>query len=105
MIVEIVSFDMPPGLDNDGVIADARSVVAHWQSNPDLIRKHFVKSADGKIAGIYVWPNEAAGRKAHDAAWLERFQERTGTKPTITYYDMFMLIDNEAGTVSEFPLP
>jgi len=104
MIVEFVSFDMPQGFSEDDLIADARGVAEYWQSNPDLIRKHFVKGADGKVAGIYVWPNKDAALKAHDAAWISRFRARTGTEPEITYFDMFMLIDNEAGTVSEFPL-
>jgi hypothetical protein len=105
MIVEIVSFDIPPGFSDDDLVADARSVAQHWQENPDLIRKHFVKSADGKVAGIYVWPDKQAALKAHDPAWIARFRSRTGTEPSFAYFDMFMLIDNEAGTVSEFPLP
>ncbi|WP_436642848.1 hypothetical protein [Microbaculum sp. FT89] len=105
MIVEMVSFEAPEGMSNDDIVADARGVVAHWQANPDLVRKHFVRAADGKLAGIYVWPNKEAALKAHDAAWIARFKDRTGTEPTFAYFDLFMLIDNEAGTVSEFPLP
>jgi len=105
MIVELVTFDMPEGFSDDDLIADARGVVEQWQANPDLVRKHFVRSEEGKVAGIYIWPDKAAAQKAHNAQWIERFRERTGTEPTFTYYDMFMLIDNEAGTVSEYPLP
>jgi hypothetical protein len=105
MIVEMVIFDPPDGASGEDILADARSVVPHWQSNPDLIRKHFVRGEDGRLAGIYVWPSREAAKRAHDAAWIARFEERTGQTPTIRYYDLFMLIDNEAGTVNEFPLP
>jgi hypothetical protein len=105
MIVELVTFEMPEGFSDDDIVADARGVVAHWQANPDLIRKHFAKNSDGQVAGIYIWPNKDAALKAHNADWIVRFKERTGTEPTFAYYDLFMLIDNEAGTVSEFPLP
>ena len=37
------------------------------------------------------------------AAWVARFRERTGVEPEISYFDLFMLIDNEAGTVTEYP--
>lgn len=103
MIVEMVTFDIPPGFSDEDLIADARSVTAHWQANPDLIRKHFAKSEDGKVAGIYVWPNREAAKTAHDAKWIAKFRDRTGTDPSFAYFDLFMLIDNEAGTVSEFP--
>lgn len=104
MIIEFVMFDMPPGFSNDDLMEDARSVAGHWQANPDLIRKHFVRNEDGKVAGIYIWPNKDAAKTAHNADWIARFRERTGTEPTFAYYDMFMLIDNEAGTVTEYPL-
>lgn len=104
MIVEIVTFTKSGDVSNEDIMEDARSVTDHWRSNPELLRKHFIRGRDGSLGGIYVWPNEEAARQAHDDAWLERFRERTGTSPTITYFDLFMLIDNEAGTVSEFPL-
>lgn len=103
MIIEIVSFERPEGFTDDDLLADARSVADHWRSDPDLVRKHFVKNDDGQVAGIYVWPNREAAQNAHDANWIARFQERTGKVPTFTYWDMFMLIDNEAGEVREFP--
>lgn len=56
------------------------------------------------MAGIYVWPNKEAVLKAHDSDWIARFKSRTGNTPNFAYWDMFMLIDNEAGKVSEFPL-
>lgn len=104
MIIEIVSFDMPEGFDDAALLEDARGVADHWRANPELIRKHFAKSDDGRVAGIYVWPDRAAAKRAHDAAWIERFRARTGTEPGFAYFDMFMLIDNEAGCVTEYPL-
>lgn len=105
MIVEMVTFDPPEGATAADIVADARSVVEHWRANPELVRKHFVRGEDGKLAGLYVWPSREAAERGHDAAWIARFKERTGQEPTIRYFDLFMLIDNEAGTVSEFPLP
>jgi hypothetical protein len=104
MIIEIVSFRLPEGTTQEDVLADARAVVAQWQSDPDLIRKHFARAEDGSHAGIYVWPSREAAQRAHDADWIARFQARTGTVPSFSYFDVFMLIDNEAGTVREFPI-
>lgn len=104
MIVEMVTFDPPPGATAEDILEDARAVVDHWRANRELIRKHFVRGEDGRLAGLYVWPSREAARRGHDAAWIARFKERTGQTPTIRYFDLFMVIDNESGTVSEFPL-
>ena len=104
MIIEIVSFQMPTGFSNEDLLSDARSVAEHWQSNPDLIRKHFVRNSEGDVAGIYIWPNKEAALKAHNSEWIDRFRSRTGTDPNFAYWDMFMLIDNETDEVREFPL-
>ena len=102
MIVEIVSFDRPAGFSDADLLEDARSTVAQWRADPELIRKQFV--TDGpRVKGIYLWPNRAAAERAHDAAWVERFKARTGETPRIERFDMFMMIDNVAGEVVEYP--
>jgi hypothetical protein len=104
MILEMVSFERPEGFSDADLMEDARSTVAKWRADPDLIRKHFARAEDGTIAGIYLWPDRAAAERAHDAEWIARFRERTGRTPRFAYFDIFMLIDNAEGTVREFPL-
>ena len=52
-------------------------------------------------AGIYVWPSIEAARTAHDEAWRESVKKHSGSLPQIQHFDMFLLIDNEAGKVTE----
>ena len=101
MIMEIVEFDRPDGFTAEDLLEDARSTVAQWQANPNLVRKHFVTNGP-TVMGVYIWPDRASAEAAHDAEWIDRFKHRTGKLPRIQYFDMFMLIDNETGTVSEF---
>lgn len=104
MICEIVSYTAPPGLDRDGMIEDAMSVVPKWQAQPELIRKHFLWSSDReKCCGVYLWKSREAAERAHDAAWREAVENRTGQAPEISYFDAFMILDNEAGDVTVFP--
>ena len=103
MIVELVTFKAPPGAEWQGILADARTTIPHWQSNADLVRKHYLVSEDGQsCAGLYIWPSRATAEKAHDAAWRASTERRTGSTPQITYFDLMMLLDNEAGTVTEW---
>ena len=45
----------------------------------------------------------AAAEAAHSEEWLQQAEKRIGTRPTIDYFDAFMIIDNAAGTVTEYP--
>jgi hypothetical protein len=68
-----------------------------------LLRKHYLVSEDGReCGGLYIWPDRAAAEAAHDAAWRAAVETRTGAAPTILYYDLMMLLDNAASTVTEW---
>lgn len=103
MICEIVTFPAAKGASRAEIVADARHVVARWQGEKELVRKHFVWSDDRTtLKGIYFWTSRAAAEAAHNEEWLNRAEERIGARPTIDYFDAFMIIDNEAGTVTEY---
>ena len=83
---------------------EARHVIPKWHANKELLRKHFLLELDGKTgAGVYIWPSVEAAQKAHNEEWRQSVIKRTGGAPTIRYFDLFLLIDNEKGTVTEFP--
>ncbi len=104
MILELVEFNSPRGWSRAKVAEDARHVVAKWQANKELLRKHFLLELNGKTgAGVYIWPSVEAAQRGHDEAWRQSVIKRTGAAPTIRYFDLFMLIDNEKGEVTEFP--
>lgn len=105
MIVEIVTFPQAPGADRAAVLEDARHTVRKWSANRDLVRKHFLMGlgdAADTGAGVYVWPSIQAAKAAHDDAWRESVKERSGGYPEIRYFDMILLVDNAAGTATEF---
>jgi hypothetical protein len=105
MIVELVTFPSPEGWERARVLEDAKHTVPKWTANRDLLRKHFllgIGEAQGTGAGIYIWPSVEAAKKAHDEAWRASVRTRTGGDPTIQYFDLFLLIDNERGQVTEW---
>jgi hypothetical protein len=104
MILELVLFDNPPNLDRQHELEGARSVVPKWQANHDLVRKHFMRTEDGAQGGaVYLWKSRAAAEAAHGAEWRVAVKTRTGSEPTCRYCDVLIVLDNEAGTVAEFP--
>jgi len=105
MIVEFVTFNAPAGWDRAQILEDARHTVPRWSANRDLLRKHFVRGLgtdEGTLGGVYVWPSIEAAQAAHNAEWWAGIVKRTGGEPTIRYFDLFLLIDNENQAVTEF---
>ena len=47
MIVELVLFTSPPGMDRAAILEDARHTIPNWRANRDLVRKHYLLSEDG----------------------------------------------------------
>ena len=104
MILELVEFNSPKGWSRQQVAEEARNVIPKWRANKELLRKHFLLELNGKTgAGVYIWPSVEAAQKAHNEEWRQSVIKRTGGAPTIRYFDLFLLIDNEKGEVIEFP--
>jgi hypothetical protein len=105
MIVEFVTFPTPAGWSREQMLEDAKHTIPKWTANQDLLRKHFARGIgdnEGDMAGIYVWPSVEAAKMAHDDAWREAVKKRCGSYPTIRYFDLFLLIDNEHDRVTEW---
>jgi hypothetical protein len=105
MIVELVTFNHPAGWSRAQILEDAKHTIPKWTANRELLRKHFLRGIgdnEREGGGIYIWPSVEAARKAHDDAWRESVKKRTGAYPAIRYFDLFLLIDNEQGKVTEY---
>jgi hypothetical protein len=102
MILELVLFKSPPGMDRAAILEDARHTVPHWRANPDLVRKHYLLSDDGYGGGAYIWPSKEAAQRGHDAVWCEGVKKHTGSEPTIRCFELLMVVDNEKGSVTEW---
>ena len=99
MILELVEFNSPKGWSRaTGGRRRPRSVIPKWRANQELVRKHFLLGLDGKTgAGVYIWPSIEAARTAHDDEWREVGDQAHRRLPTIRYFDLFLLVDNEKG--------
>ena len=46
-----------------------------------------------------LWESDAAARAWYTPEWETRMAAAFGAKPTVTYYDNHVIVDNEAGKV------
>ena len=105
MILELVTFKAPADWDRAKTLDDAKHVVPKWTANKELVRKHFlwgIGEDEGTGAGFYIWPSIEAAKRAHNDEWREGVKKRTGDYPTIRYFDMMALVDNEHGKATEW---
>lgn len=63
-----------------------------------LLRKYYINGEAGG-GGVYLWKSEAAARAWYTLDWEKQMETRFGAKPTVTYYDSHVVVDNEAETV------
>ena len=105
MIVELVTFAFPEGHDRAKEIEAVRGVLGKWAANKELVRKHFLWGLGddaGIGAGFYIWPSIEAAKRAHNDEWREAVKKRTGGYPTMRYFDMMALVDNENDSITEW---
>ena len=103
MIVEFVQFKYPAGMSREDILADGRTTIQRWRGNPELIRKHYIVDENGNGGAFYIWPSKEAAQRGHNDEWFANIKARTGAVPTIKYFDLLMIVDNDTGKVTEFP--
>jgi len=103
MIVEFVQFKYPSGLTREQILEDARTTIPRWRGNEELVSKHYIVGEDGAGGAFYIWPSKEAAQRGHNAEWFANIKARTGSVPTIRYFDLLMIVDNKDGSVREFP--
>ncbi len=98
MITTIVQFRMA----NPITLADAarrfQSSAPKYVALPGLIRKYYIRSDDGRVAGgIYLWESRAAAEKVYSGEWRARVEKLYGAAPVIAWFDSPVVVDNAAG--------
>jgi hypothetical protein len=63
-----------------------------------LVRKYYLNGEAGG-GGVYLWQSEAAARAWYTPEWEKRVEAAFGAKPTVTYYENNVVVDNEADEV------
>ncbi|WP_425050946.1 hypothetical protein [Psychromarinibacter sp. S121] len=106
MLMEIVTFDLRPGMTRDEVMEGARKVAPKWRAVPELVRKSFFYDPETNTAGaVYQWSDPAAADRWHDAAWRQSVRDTYGSEPRVQRLQMTLIADNEVGKTEEFAAP
>jgi hypothetical protein len=98
MITTLVQFQLPSPISLAEATRRFESSAPKYRNLSGLIRKYYIRSEDGRIAGgIYLWESRAAAERVYDGEWRERVEQLYGAKPAITWFDSPVVVDNLAG--------
>jgi hypothetical protein len=102
MIATVVQFQMSTPITLEDATRRFESSAPKYQNLPGLIRKYYIRSEDGRaVGGIYLWQSRQAAEKVYSGEWLARVEKLYGAKPTITWFDSPVVVDNlMGGTIS-----
>lgn len=102
MITEIITFKLPQGMTREQLVANFRQTAPKWHENPDLIRKNYLFDAANILGGgVYLWKSMEDAKRWHNEAFRQKVVEVYGSEPTIHYYETPIVVDNEAGKITD----
>jgi Putative mono-oxygenase ydhR len=98
MITAIVLYDLPPAIGLDECRAHFTKIAPDFMGVPGFVRKQFICSADGHVAGgVYMWENRAAAERFYCGPWRQGIVQRYGNAPRIQYFETVALADVASG--------
>ncbi len=100
MITAIVQFKLPEPVTHNKAKEVFLSTAPKYQEVQGLIRKYYLLSEDGGTAGgVYRWKSREDAERLYTDEWKQVVVERYGAKPSITYFDSPVVIDNLSNEV------
>lgn len=102
MIVEIVSFDLPPQTSREAAIALYNKTAPNWLANPDLVEKYYFFDAGRSLGGgVYVWRSRAAAERWHGEDYRRMIRSLYGSDPRIDVREALIHVDPRSATVTQ----
>jgi hypothetical protein len=95
MITALVQFKLPKPVALEQAREIFLGTAPKYQETPGLIRKYYLLSQDGVMAGgVYLWESREDAEGLYTDDWKNFILEKYGTLPSITYLDTPVVVDN-----------
>jgi hypothetical protein len=102
MITTLVEFHLPSPISLEEATRRFEESAPKYRNLAGLIRKYYIRAQDGRVAGgIYLWESRPAAERVYDGEWRARVEQLYGAKPTITWFDSPVVVDNAADTITK----
>ncbi|MFZ5779779.1 MAG: monooxygenase [Pseudomonadota bacterium] len=100
MFIAIVQIPMSKRSHDAAVEAARKSAPTYTALGAKGLLKKYYLNGDAGGGGVYLWESEQAARAWYTPDWERRMEAAFGAKPTVTFYDSHVVVDNEAGKVA-----
>ena len=99
MIIAVVEIPWgAPKRARDEVLPQALQSTKIYHEVKGLKRKYYL-NGDAGGGGIYLFENRKDANAWFNEGWADWMEGRFGARPTLTLYDSYLTLDNEAGEV------
>lgn len=100
MITTIVQFTLHTPISRQGLHQFFAEIAPAYRDVPGLIRKQFLLSDDGTVAGgAYLWQSREDALRFYSDSFKQQIYTHFGSEPTITHFESPVIVDNEAGRI------
>ena len=100
MITAIVQIKLPEPMTREKAQAVFADTAPKYREVKGLIRKYYLLSEDGATAGgVYLWKSRQAAEQLYSDDWKAFIKKKYGTKPSVTYFDSPVIVDNLVGQI------
>ncbi len=100
MITALVQIKLPEPMAKDKAQDVFAGTAPKYLEVKDLIRKYYLLSEDGATAGgVYLWKSREAAERLYTDDWKTFIMQKYGTKPSVTYFDSPVIVDNLVGKI------
>jgi hypothetical protein len=98
-VTVVVAVPTPPSVERAKIEAGIKASVPRYQKMPGLLKKYFT-IGEGTFGGVYLFETRAAAQAAFSDAWKAQIVTTYGAAPSVTYFDVPLVLDNAAVSAS-----
>ncbi|MDP6563565.1 MAG: monooxygenase [Alphaproteobacteria bacterium] len=98
MLIAIVLIPTGGKRSKEAAIEGGKASAPMYVGMKGLIRKDYLNGDEGG-GGVYLWESREAADAWYNEDWWPMMEKRFGVRPTLTYYDHYLTVDNAAGEV------
>ena len=97
MIIAVVQIPVPKRPKVAAIAAQTKSAPTYRAlSERGLLRKDYL-NGDAGGGGVYTWVSRAVAEAFYNADWFAKAEATFGARPTVTYYETYVTVDNVKG--------
>lgn len=96
MFISVVEIELPSDVDLDSLKDGFNVTAPRYADIPGLLQKYYCNGAEDQVTGgVFIWDSLEAAKAGHaDPDWRQLINDKYGTEPRVTYFEVPVVVDN-----------